>query len=114
MGFKLPDSFYEKQKEEYELKYIDFNGEKVHVSELENRSITSEMKSQMRMNSYAQDDLPPKLTDAALIDTVKYYVSQCSTPRYPCVTYDEAIIHNLVPELIKRVEELTYIIETMK
>lgn len=106
MGFKLPEWFEEKKKEEYELKYIELDDAKIHVSEFKDKSITPEMKSRMRMNSYAREDLPPKLTDEALIETVEYYVSHCSTPRYPYTTYNEAIIHNLVPELVKRLKEL--------
>jgi hypothetical protein len=105
MGFKLPDSFYEKQKEIFEKKYIIYKDEKIHVSELEDRSVSWDMKNEMRMNSYAQDDLPSKLTDKALIETAKYYLSNCSQPKFPCSTYDEALIHKILPELIKRLEE---------
>jgi hypothetical protein len=103
--FKLPDSYYEKQKEIYDKKYIYFDDGEIHVSKLKDRSVTIEMKKEMRMNSYAQDDLPPKLTTEALIDTTKHYLSHCSKPRFPCVTYDEGLIHKLLPELIKRLEE---------
>jgi hypothetical protein len=103
--FKLPDSYYEKQKEVFNKKYITYNNQEIHVSELPYRSVTSEMKKDMRMNSYAQDDLPPKLTTEALIDTATYYLSHCTKPRFPCVTYDEGLINTLVPELIKRLEE---------
>jgi hypothetical protein len=103
--FKLPDEWIERQKEIYELKYITYQGKKIHVSELENRSVTPEMRSEMRMNSYAQDDLPPKLNDVALIEKAKQYLGECNRTRIPCSTYDEALIHNIVPELIKRLEE---------
>jgi hypothetical protein len=103
--FKLPDEWIERQKEIYELKYITYQGRKIHVSELEDRSVTPEMRSEMRMNSYAQDDLPPKLNDAALIKKAKQYLGECNRTRIPCSTYDEALIHNIVPELIKRLEE---------
>lgn len=106
MKFKLPDSFYEKQREIHDKKYIDFNGKQVHVTELQDRSITSKMKEQMRMNSYAQDDLPPKLTNEALIETVEYYLTNTVQPNFPCSTYDEAIVHRLVPELLKRLKEV--------
>lgn len=106
MPFKLPESFYEKQREIYEKKYILLdNGEQIHVSSLEDRSVTPEMKATMRMNSFAQDDLPPKLTDEALIETVKHYKNNCSRAKYPCSTYDEALVHILLPELVKRLEE---------
>jgi len=107
MPFKLPDSYYEKQKEIYNLKYINYNGKEIHITELEDKSVTSEMKKEMRMNSYAQDDLYPKLTDEALIDTAKYFMSQCSRPlKFPCVTYNESVIHMILPEMIKRMEEI--------
>jgi len=105
MAFKLPESYYKRQKELYELKYITIEDQSIHITELEDRSVTSEMKSKMRMNSYAQDDLLPKLTDEALIDTAKYFMSQCSEPRYPCTTYNESIIHKILPEMIKMLEE---------
>ncbi|MBM7598246.1 hypothetical protein JOC34_000603 [Virgibacillus halotolerans] len=105
MTFKLPESYYIRQKEIHDRKYINYKGDKIHVSEFRDKSITSEMKSSMRMNSYAQSDLPPKLTDTALIETVEYYLTQCSRPRTPSVTYDDAIVHNLVPELINRLKE---------
>ncbi|NRG43266.1 hypothetical protein HRF87_00635 [Bacillus sp. CRN 9] len=106
MGFKLPDSFYEKKREIHEKKYIVFKGENIHVSDFEDRSITVEMKKQMRMNSYAQDDLPPKLDNNALIETAEYYITNCPRPTFPCTTYDEALIHKILPELIKRLKEV--------
>ena len=106
MKFKLSEEYLKRKQEEYELKYITFKGKEIHITELEDKSVTSEMKKEMRMNSYAQDDLPPKLTDEALIDTTKYFMSQCSRPRkFPCTTYDESVIHMILPEMIKRLEE---------
>lgn len=105
MGFKLPEKYKQMQQEINDKKYILFDDKEVHVTELEDRSVTTEMKQRMRMNSYAQDDLPPKLTNAALIETAKYYMSQISRPRFPCVTYDEGLVHKILPELVKRLEE---------
>ena len=85
-AFKLPDSFYEKQKEIYEKKYIEYNGENIHVSVFEDKSITGKMLNQMRMNSYAREDLTPKLTNNALIETAEHYLQQCSKQRYPSST----------------------------
>ena len=105
MAFKLPESYLKRKQEEYKLKYITIGNKEIHVSELEDRSVTSEMKAKMRMNSYAQEDFPPKLTDEALVETAKYYISQCQAPRFPCATYDESLIHKILPEMIKRLEE---------
>jgi hypothetical protein len=106
MGFKLPESFERRQMEIFNKKYIDYNGDQIHVSDLKDKSVTSEMKQQMRMNSYAHDELPPKLNNEALIETAEYYLSHCSKPVFPCSTYDEALIHKLLPELIKRLKEI--------
>jgi hypothetical protein len=114
MGFKLPQEFYEKQQEIFNLKYIDIEGEKIHVSDLEDRSVTPKQKKQMRMNSYAQDDLPPKLNNAALLEMAELFLSHISKPRFPCTTYDEALIHKIVPELIKRLKELDENINILK
>lgn len=105
MTFKLPDSYYEKQREIYDKKYIKFNEEEIHITDFEDRSITPEMQDQMWMNSYARDDLPPKLTDEALIKTVEYYLTNTAQRNFPCITYEETIIHRLVPELIQRLKE---------
>jgi len=105
MAFKLPESYYEKKQEEYELKYITIGDKEIHITELEDKSATSEMKKEMRMNSYAQDDLYSKLTDEALIDITKYFMSQCLRVKFPCATYDESLIHKILPEIIKRLEE---------
>ncbi|MEI2465118.1 hypothetical protein [Niallia taxi] len=114
MMFKLPDEWIEKQQEIYNLKYITYQGKKIHVSELEDRSVTLEMRSQMRMNSYAQEDLPPKLNNEALIEKAKQYLGECNKKRIPCSTYDEALIHNITPELIKRLEEFEEKLDVLK
>ncbi|MNJ77569.1 hypothetical protein D3C77_751020 [compost metagenome] len=44
------------------------------------------------------------MDDDLLIKKAKYYVDQCGRYNYPATTYDEAIIHVIVPELIKRLE----------
>lgn len=105
MSFKLPDSYQKFKKDDYNNKFITIGDKRMHVSELEDRSVTPERYRDMRMNSYAQDDLPPKLTDETLIKKAKYHLSQCRESAYPCTTYDEALIHKIVPELIKRLEE---------
>lgn len=105
MGFKLPKWFEEKQKEWYELQHITYMGVKVHPSEINDRTVTKEKLEDMKMNSYGQEEMFGKYTDDVLIDKARYYISNCNTPRYPCSTYDEALIHKVIPELIKRLEE---------
>ena len=106
MAFKLPESYLKRKQEEYELKYITIGDKEIHVSQLEDKSVTSEIYKEMRMNSYAQDDLPPKLTNETLIKMAKYFMSQCQRPSFPCTTYNEALIHKILPEFVKRLEEM--------
>lgn len=85
-------------------KFIEYMGKRVHVSAFNDREINLSVYKEMRMNSYAQDEIFTKLNDEALIDTARHFLSQCSHPRTPCATYDEALIHKIVPELLKRLE----------
>ena len=106
MAFKLPKEFEEKLKKEYEMKYVILeDGESQHVTEFKDKSITPEEYSTFRMNSYARNDIYPKLTDETLLETANYYISQCSKP-YTISTYNDAAIHLILPELIKRFKEL--------
>lgn len=104
--FKFPESWLIKQQEEYEKQYVIYQDEKIHIDEFEDKSITPQHLSDMRMNSYAREKLYPKLSTDALINTSKSYLSQCSRGRYPAITYDDALIHLIVPELLNRIEEL--------
>ncbi|MEW5569700.1 hypothetical protein [Rossellomorea marisflavi] len=105
---KLPKEYYDLVQATEELKYIDYDGKRIHVSDLNERSVTTYMKNKMRMNSYAQADMPPKLTDEALIETVTHYRKNCeTTSSTPYVTYNDNLIHILVPELVKRLGELS-------
>ncbi|MFJ3388869.1 hypothetical protein [Lysinibacillus sp. NPDC086135] len=89
----------------HEKQYVLLEDEKQkHVTEFNDRSVSNDEYSKLRMNSYARDKFIPKLDDNALIDTVGYYVSQCEQYRYPATTYSEAIIHVIVPELLQRFE----------
>ena len=106
MAFSFSDTFKKEQERRHNLKYITIGDKQVHVSKLKDRSVTPEQYKEMRMNSYAQDDLPGKLTDAALIEKAKYFLKNCTPQRsFPCTTYDESVIHKILPELIKRLEE---------
>jgi hypothetical protein len=57
------------------------------------------------MNSYAHDKFFSKMDDELLIERAEYYISQCARYHYPATTYDETVIHVIVPELIKRLQE---------
>lgn len=105
MTFKLPKKYEEKLKQENELKYVLFeDGSKKHVSEFDNKSIAPDEYQTFRMNSYARNEIYPKLTDKTLLEQAEYYISQCHKP-YRISTYNDAIIHLILPELLKRLNE---------
>ena len=110
MGFKLPKEYQEKLKQENELKYVILeDGSQKHLSEFEDKSITPDKYQTFRMNSYARNEIYPKLTNETLLEQAEYYISQCHKP-YRISTYNDAAIHLILPELINRFKELNIII----
>lgn len=104
MVFKFPKEYEEKLKKENELKYVLFeDGSKKHVSEFDNKSISPDEYQTFRMNSYARNEIYPKLTNETLLEKAEYYISQCHKP-YMISTYNDAIIHLILPELLKRIK----------
>lgn len=110
MGFELPKEYVEKLKQENELKYVLFDdGSQKHVSEFGDKSISPDEYQTFRMNSYARNDIYPKLADETLLEQAEYYISQCHKP-YRISTYNDAAIHLILPEMMKRFKELDIII----
>lgn len=106
MTFKFPKEYEDKLKQENELKYVLFeDGSQKHITEFKDKSIAPTEYQTFRMNSYARNDIYPKLTDETLLEQAEYYISQCHKP-YKLSTYNDAIIHLILPELMKRFKEL--------
>lgn len=105
MTFKLPKEYEEKLKQENELKFVLLeDGSQKHITEFDNKSISPDEYQAFRMNSYARNDIYPKLTNETLLEQAEYYISQCHKP-YTISTYNDAIIHLILPELMKRFKE---------
>lgn len=104
--FRYNKEFMQKRQEQFDLKYISYRGKEIHVTQLKDRSVTPEQYKEMRMNSYAKEDFFAKMSDELLLQQGKLYQAQCSRPtRMPSITYDDAVIHDVVPELLKRLED---------
>lgn len=103
--FKMPKHLQKIKDQRYELQHVNYKGQKIHPETFENQSVTKEMIEDMSMNSYGQEEMFKKYNDELLIEKANYYLTQVSHPRYPCSTYDESLVHNIVPELIKRLEK---------
>lgn len=105
MPFKLPSILEEERKKREQLERFTFvDGKEIHPSELPDRSVTPEQHDVLRMNSYASEALIPKLDTRVLTEKAMYYKSQCGREKYPNSTYNEAIIHSITPELVKRLQ----------
>lgn len=85
--------------------YIEYGNDYVHVTKIKNHTVTPTMLKDMHMSSNTRAELPPKLTDEALIQTAENYLKQCTPNDYPAVTYDQALIHSIVPELLNRLKK---------
>lgn len=95
----------EELEKDYERRYVYIGEKRVHITEIEDRSITKEDLEIMRMNSYAREDLPKKLNNAAMVHTAREYYKNCMKTVYPCSTYEEGIVHGLFPEMVERMVE---------
>lgn len=100
------EAIEQKRKEEYAKQVVLHNDKEIHVTDFNNQSITSSQLTEYRMNSYARDKIFPKLKTEALVKEAEYYQSQSGLYQYPAGTYNEALIHVIVPELINRIKEL--------
>jgi hypothetical protein len=56
----------------------------------------------LRMNSYDREALIPKLSDEALLWDIEYALENVGHQRSPPETYNEAIIGQYMPEMVKR------------
>lgn len=110
MGFKLFTGFETREKKI--RKYCSSA-----ILELVDRgeTVTWEQYQKMCMNSYEQYLMHPLLDDEALMNLIEYCIANCEHQRdiIP-IHYDEAVIHELTPLLIKRMKELLAITEVPK
>lgn len=83
---------------------VNINGENINIFELEPRSISLDTYRTIKASTDGFRMLYPYLDDEALIHVTKHTARNCS-PRYP-VTYEWALVYHIVPELIKRLQEM--------
>lgn len=87
--------------------YVEFRNRFVRISEIEDKTVSLDDLKKINKTTTVRLKLPPKLTDQALIKTAEHYLKQCTNTGYPFVTYEDALIHTIVPELINRLKERT-------
>lgn len=77
------------------------------VKELVERGDVTAEEWAVRMNSYERSELVPKLRLDVFLKHFEYCLSQCSRcPAAIVSTYDEAVIYELAPDLIRRLRAI--------
>lgn len=73
----------------------------------ERGNITPEEWEDIRANSWEFEHLYPALTDQALVNVVRHQLKNAQPKRGsgPCITYDESLIHNMIPLLCERLAQ---------
>ncbi|MCR8641432.1 hypothetical protein NV379_02070 [Paenibacillus sp. N1-5-1-14] len=82
---------------------VSFNDVEVDVSSLPDRSITVEQYKTVRANSDGFSALHCKLDNECLRYVVAHYLN--NSRRESATTYDYALKNDIIPELLKRLEE---------
>lgn len=99
-----------KRREEERLSHIRPHIQDAVAAGRSGRMLTKEAYEELcknGLNSWEAEALVPLLSLDLLMSHIKRGLSQCQPKRdelRPCVTYDEAIIHLYMPELLKRFE----------
>lgn len=102
--FKMPDKIRE---EMYNRRYLTYRGETVHVTDFEERSLGVQDVGYLEMGRFVLGDICEKMTTDAL---EKEYIEKrfkCEDIKNRSVTYNDAIINLMMPEIIKRIKRLT-------
>ena len=106
--FKL-DEFHKTEEEKKKL-FLEYVSEHVRKRLVDPLPINEEEWSNFLCNSYEQKLLHKKLDNSAFLSMLKYYISQSRLEKLPnwelASSYDDAIIREHFPNLIKRFEDL--------
>lgn len=73
------------------------------------RRLTLQEYKQLRLNSWERWDLLLLLDDQALLSQMAHYRDNSARPHYtpPYSTYDEVLMHHMLPELMRRMQAQT-------
>lgn len=70
--------------------------------------VTLEEWTELRLNSWEQEELYPCLDDKAFLHVVRHTMNNCAAPKHsrPYAVYDDALRGLFVPQLLDRFEKL--------
>lgn len=87
------------------MEFVEYRNTHIHVDDLPDQAVTPADLKLMPMTTYAREKLPPKMTDEALLQIAEKYSANVTQMHQPAVTYEEMLIHSVLPELIKRLKD---------
>lgn len=88
---------------QHETPFLEYRGESLPVQTIPDQSVSPAMLQELSMDLTSRTQLPPKLTDEALIETAETYLNQCSAGA-SAVTYEGMLLQHIVPELVERLK----------
>lgn len=94
----------EPAESQHDVPFLEYRGENLPVADIPDQSVDPAMLSQLSMDLNSRTQLPPKLTDEALIQTAENYLNQCSAGG-AAATYEGMLLQHIVPELVERLKE---------
>lgn len=98
--------FLEKWAEEHRAKWLANIRPEIQDRVAKGTPISWEEWQGMRTNSFEQEELIPLLDNDALCSFAEYCLKNCRPrDRRPSIVYDDAVLHVIVPLLLKRLKE---------
>lgn len=89
---------------QHDTTFLEYRGKNLPVQDIPNQSVNPDMLKELSMDLASRSQLPPKLTDEALVETAEKYLNQCSAGG-AAVTYEGMLLQHIVPELVERLKE---------
>lgn len=88
---------------QHDKPFIEYRGKSLPVTDIPDQSVSPSMLDELSMDIKSRAQMPPKMTDEALVETAEKYLAQCS-PDSIAVTYDQMLLQHIVPELVERLK----------
>jgi hypothetical protein len=86
--------------------YASIDGKEININSIPDRSITLSQWDKVRGNTPGFRALYSKLDDEALLSCVDNHLKNCTNHNYS--TYDYSLQNDLIPEMKKRIEDVSY------
>ena len=94
--------------EQWRKEWLSHVREEIQLLTKRGSPITLKEWSELRLNSWEQEELYPHLDDEAFLHAIRNTVNNCAAPKYPrpYAVYDDALRGLFIPQLLDRFEKL--------